>query len=208
MIDQLNKQYAAEKATTAKARPPVEQPHIEEITQESIKRIQNAKRLYLKNVQNEEEIKNIFRNVLGRTAKIDEIIKIPKAGSVTVKDTSEAFIVNLETERETRDIIKKKYDYFKNNASKVAINLARTKRQRESNRNSDGHDKKRMRNDDLPTSTPSQFTSRYDVENASPQRSDIHGVNDTSPAFHGFDVSGAGRSKKVRPTRKVGRYIR
>ena len=63
---------------------------------------------------------------MGKTAKIDEIIDLRIAGFGEVDDTSESFIAKLETEKEVRDIIRKKYDYFKNNASKVAIKLART----------------------------------------------------------------------------------
>ena len=63
-----------EESSSALAAQP---PPVEEMIQESSKRIQNAKRLNVKNVANQNEIEDVFKEILGIDLGITEVIDLP-----------------------------------------------------------------------------------------------------------------------------------
>ena len=112
--------------TTAK-KPIANLDHsIDEVAKEVHLQNKNRRQLYVKAVD-KKSISDTLNKILEREATIEKIVALPKVN----QEEEESYIVELNTEAETRTVLRRKAIYFKLNQSKVSINAARTRRQRD-----------------------------------------------------------------------------
>ena len=90
------------------------------------------KKLFITAAENEDNMKATLNDILGKEARISQIVKLPAVDEVNAKSP---FLVELQDESEKAKILEKKSDYFKKKKSNIGINAAFTKLQRDQRRN-------------------------------------------------------------------------
>ena len=101
-IEQLR--VTAEGGPSAKAT----QMTVEDLVKEATLQIRNSKQLFISKCEKEEKVKETLNNILERDAKIERIIDLSKKKSKDGKKSDGAFIVQLNSEQEQDEVMRKK----------------------------------------------------------------------------------------------------
>ena len=143
MEDQVNKNTAAielcqnqidelrDAAAVSHTCPTEKMAGLQEVVKEAKLQIKNSKQLFVTKIENEAKLKEMLDGILGRAAKIEQIIDLGRNKDDVEQSEPGPFIVELENDGERENIMKRKAKFLKNTGAPTGINRARTKKERD-----------------------------------------------------------------------------
>lgn len=150
MEDQVNKNTASievcqnkndelrDAATVSHTCPAEKMAGLQEVVKETKLQMKNAKQLFVTKIENEGKLREMLDGILGRAAKIDQIIELGRKNNEETQSESGPFIEELENDGERESIMKRKAKFLENTGAPTGINRARTKKERDDQKRKEG----------------------------------------------------------------------